>query len=417
MNQDRGETNSLSNVSTPSSEESVILDSQAMLDALPDLYEAAHKLLSFLTPQSDDPDNNVRFIQDLQDHSNGAIKKLLRLKKALQLHKEPYGNETYVNLMMVLRELLQVRRTVDIGHGAWRPDDILYKANLAIAATNLLLPQGDSVNNLENLDRDYPGRFFSQSSHGLSEFNKPLGSSTLFKRNLQLGLDIRTQYLISLLDRHSREPNFDPELMLSQVFFEDVDDARLKGWDCDGMREVGSTSQHRITTRIENIQNFFEEDSQGVSVPALYIDQLRAKYPWSRFVASALSWVNLRWNEIEVQITSSGGLEKIEQAVRDEIADRSVPDGKQISSGNEVAQNNVQLTLDPASQQLRYESEQAHAAERAHTAKQAGVADQDVVNELPTPTERVSSSIKQSNPASKRTQKVKGEYVLNPDHS
>ena len=331
------------------------LNPEAMLDALPDIHEAADKLLSFVVPQANNPEDHSRLLQDLQNAGSRSRNTLIRHEKALRAQQESYGKEIYVNRLIVLRAMLKVRHTSKIGSGPWRPDNIIYKVNIAIMTAGLFIPRGSSGSvrtMIEKLERDYPEPFLSESHRGLSETDISLGQSALFERNLRFGLEIRTQYLILLFDQYSQQPGFDPYKILQQVFHEDEGD--LKGWDADGLRlrDIGATGEKLIRKRVRNIQKTFHTDPQGLpDRSTVDVDRLRDAYSWSNFSAHALSWAILRRNEIEAHITRVGGLENIQQDLTDEMESRTTPNVQDLVTSSAVLQPQVSLSLDAPTEQ------------------------------------------------------------------
>ena len=329
-------------------------DSEAMLDALPDLYETAKKLLAFVAPQNHNSENHVELVKDMQYTNSRANKNLMRLVESLRLQQKSYA-KPFINPTRAVKALLNITPTSKVGYGHW-PDNIFYEVNLAVMAAGLVSPSENFGNHhqmLKRLKRDYPWPFFLQSSDKSSELDDPTGSSELMVENSQFGIEIQTQYLISLLDRHSQEPNFDPEKLLLWVF--DV--------DRDSKSEIEiNTITERVKDRMQAIEEMFGEYPHDMpDLPAICID-LQATFPWSNFVHDALSWVNLRRNEIEAQIRLVGGLEGIVKGIEDDINSRALSEAPRSSSDHEV---DAEVTPDLPSAQLRHESEQAYASFKA----------------------------------------------------
>ena len=353
-----GELSAISAVTAQTSfsgQELAELNPEAMLDALPDICEAADKLLSFVVPQASSPENHSKLLQDLQDARSRSRNTLIRHEKTLRAQQESYGKEIYINRLIVLRAMLKVRHTSEIGYGPWRPDNIIYKVNIAIMTAGLFLPRGSSSSvrtMIEKLERDYPEPFLSESHRGLSQINTSLGQSALFEKNLRFGLEIRTQYLILLFDQHSQQPDFDANIILRQVFCEDEEN--LKGWDAHGLRlhEIGAAGETLIRKRIQNIKKTFHTNPRGVpDRSTVDIDLLRDAYSWSRFSAHALSWATLRRNEIEAHITKVGGLKNIQQDIINEMENRTAPDVQDLVTSSAVLQPQLSLSLDTRTEQ------------------------------------------------------------------
>ena len=336
-----------------SAQELADMNSDDMLDALPDLCDAADKILNFAVHQDRTPESTLITIKESQDHSSRIHKNLKRLGDSLQLFKRPFGNELYVNLSIGVRGLLGVRHVGNMRDGPWRPDDIFYKANLAIMITSLLSSQESSSNSqsiVEKLERDFPSPFFSRLLDSSELGTKSVGCSSLSSESFEVALDLRTQYFITLVQRHLLQPNFDPDLLLLQVFYENEDS--LKGWDADGMRtnDFGSKAQNAISDRINHIKRTFREDLQSVQTGHLVdLDQLKTLYGWSTFIFKVLSWSKLRSSEIQAEINSRGSVEGIRQALEIEIRERALLYAGEDAGFNEGNSPHIQIDYHPTS--------------------------------------------------------------------
>ena len=336
-----------------SAQELADMNSGEMLDALPDLSEAADKILNFAVYPGSTPESLAKSVKELQDPSSRARKNLTRLGDSLQLHKRPFGNELYVNLSIGLRGLLGIRHVGSVSDGPWRPDDIFYKANLATMITGLLSSQessSSSQSTVEKMERDFPSPFFSQLVDSSELSRKAVGCSSLASESFEVALDLRTQYFIMLVQRHLLQPNFDPDLLLLQVFYENEDS--LKGWDAEGMqkKDFGIDVQNAISGRINKIKGTFREDSQSVRTGQLVdLDQLRNMYPWSTFIVEVLSWGKLRNSEIQAEINSRGSVGGIRQALEVEIRERALLYARDDAGTDEGDSPHIQIDYHPAS--------------------------------------------------------------------
>lgn len=329
------------------------MNSGEMLDALPDLCEAADRVLNFAAHHDTTSESLATIMRELEDSSSRARKTLARLSDSLQLHKRPFGNELYVNLSIGLRGLLGIRHIGNVRDRPWRPDDIFYKANLAVMITGLLSSQESSSNSqstVEKMERDFPSPFFSRLLDSRDSTKRSIGCSCLSSESFEVALNLRTQYFILLVQRHLLQPNFDPDLLLLQLFYETEDS--LKGWDTEGMRiqDFGIEVQNAISGRINEIKEAFREDSQSVQTGQLVdLDQLRHMYPWSTFIVEVLSWGKLRNSEIQAEIDSRGSVEGIRQALEIEIRERALLYTRGDAGINGGSSPHIQIDYHPAS--------------------------------------------------------------------
>lgn len=301
-------TAAMSGVTSFATQELAEMKPDVMIDALPDLDEATNKILTFVSALSQDEVSS--FLVELEDPEARVTAKLIRYRENLRLQKQPFGREPYINLSIVLRGILGVPHDEDVGSGAWRPDNVFYKANMAILIYSLLSSDEKFMGSmLEKLDIDFPVPFFSS----LGQIGKP-GESTLLSETLDLAIDLRTQFCIHLLQNQFGHQNFDPDIVVRDVFYENVgtDPVILKGWSLNALT-MNDKEKREIYRRMRLLRESFGADTQTVD-----IDRLKARFPWSGFISKVISWCKLRLNEIEIALQSSGGLQAVQSMVRNE---------------------------------------------------------------------------------------------------
>ena len=104
------------------------LDPESMINALPFLYQYSSSLLSLFS--SGDAAQLERLHLDLQNQDSKTSKKLNTLLEGFMLNRRYFGDDTAIDLDIVVRVLAGPRRA-DIRDEGWRPDAALYMANLA----------------------------------------------------------------------------------------------------------------------------------------------------------------------------------------------------------------------------------------------------------------------------------------------
>ena len=301
-------TAAMSGVTSFATQELAEMRPDVMIDALLDLDEATNKILTFVSALSQDEVSS--FLAELEDPEARVTAKLIRYRENLRLQKQPFGREPYINLSIVLRGILGVPHDQGVGSGAWRPDNIFYKANMAILIYSLLSSDEKFMGSmLEKLDLDFPVPFFSS----LGQIGKP-GESRLLSETLDLAIDLRTQFCIHLLQNQFGHQNFDPDIVVRDVFYENLgtDPVILKGWSLNTLT-MNDKEKREVYRRMQLLRESFGADTQTVD-----IDRLKARFPWSRFISKVISWCKLRLNEIEDSLQSSGGLQVIQSMVRNE---------------------------------------------------------------------------------------------------
>ncbi len=302
-----------------SAQELLSPDPVDMLDALEDLSDASDKLLRLLAL----PDTSNAAIdsmrRDLKDPESRMSKNLRRLCKSFLASRDLYGSNLYIHIPTVLRALLGGERTASITYGPWRPDPLLQKANIC----TLLLTVFESSQKLdgkqaiEELEQDFPISFL-HSFVSPELLSAHAGSSALKEDTFNLGLELRTQYAIILLTRYIGRPNFDPDAILLQVFYQEKN--RLRGWDVVGLRaeELPKGFEDMIQHRLNLIRKYFSEEPQASQLGELVdIERVKAQFSWDDFVAEVVAWSSARLDELQRQINvgNGGGAENIKRTL------------------------------------------------------------------------------------------------------
>ena len=190
-----------------------------LLDALPDLVEAAGKVLTWLLPENEVSEEAVAGIyNDLQNSSSRTSNNVARLGKAFQMVKDVYGGKPFLKPSIVVSALLGTNELQGNQTGPWRPEPLLFKANLTTLVLLITQPWEIEASSglLDFLDQNFP-----------STFNVHLSNSDDFA----MALEIRTQHFILQLARYIHQINFDPDMLLSQVF--QSGPTTFKGWASD----------------------------------------------------------------------------------------------------------------------------------------------------------------------------------------
>ncbi len=274
-------------------------NAQDMLDALPDLSDAADKLLHWLLPQDMSENTIATTRADLQYPGSRISKNVKRLSDVFQAQKGIYGDfESYINIPAVLKTLLGSDNVTNLD-AAWRPEPLLHKANIATLVGIIIRPWGEKFNNehFDFLETIFPVPFLSRSSS---------------IEDLSVAVEIRTQHFIMLSSRYTDVPNFDPDMFLSQVFFNDP--PMLKGWEVSGLRSEDLTRDHQalIRRRLQEIRRNFS-NGRAVDLPSLKI-----AFPWNVFVTKVTTWSKSRLDQIQNEVEAHGGAVGIVQALSNE---------------------------------------------------------------------------------------------------
>ena len=286
-----------------------------MLDALPDLSEAADKLLGCLVPSESSDAIITNRMTKL--HTKGTIASInwRRHGNAFQAQRELYGSDPYINPSAALKTLLGTKQLSEATSGPWRPDALFQKANLAVLASNIITRQWQEQDDqfIEELEQAFP-RYFTEALAS-SDTLTP-GHSMLIVETFQFALEVRTQYAITLLARYSAQPNFDSDIVLHQVFYKNKD--VLKGWGIPGLHSENLTDEFEdaVLKRLAQLREAFTDFSQNAIAGT---ERLRTTFPWISFVHQTVAWISKRMEEIEAQIMASGGKQAICESLSDEV--------------------------------------------------------------------------------------------------
>ncbi|MCJ1397618.1 hypothetical protein MMC11_000814 [Xylographa trunciseda] len=362
MNRSPGSLSAISGTTartSHSAQELADLDAAEMVDVLPDLADASDKILSHLVPEETSSDSIEAAVKTLQDSTSLFAKKFARLTGSFESIKKVYGNESYINVSIAVRGALKVRRASQVGVGPWRPDAIFHKANIAQLIASLFSLSAQSMRPwAEKMERDFPAPFLSNLSKSHQQVEVP-GVSYLLEETLEAAFNIRMQLFLSLLNQHYREDNFDPDILLRDVFYASANS--IKGWDINGLRTKELTRQHQkmIAERLDSIQEIFNEKNN------LNLEALNSTYPWSRCVSHLISWAESRKDEIEAQLVLAGGVERVHSALTAETTRRTeLSIGSEGIGGGDDSPLNVQLDFQPSelSHHLSDQPEQPRSA-------------------------------------------------------
>ena len=284
-----------------------------MIDALEDLSGASNKIISLLLPQEVSGPSVGSIMGRLSDMKSKEARQLQRYTPNFQAQRVIYGDEQYINAPAAVRAILDVSKIEDIRPGPWRMDPIFYQANLANLAISLLTQGGSLAEQITNeLDRSFP-RPFLQRFAAKPAIGDVSEGSALFPITLQVAVEIRTRFFVNSAKRLVDEPGFDPDELLQQIFYRD--DGTLHGWSVSGLRpediKSNQESKRLIVDRLDQLRQTFSENE----APLVDFESLEKGLPQARLTTILTQWIQLRLQEIELQLQSAGGVAGIVQAV------------------------------------------------------------------------------------------------------
>ncbi|KAI4156664.1 MAG: hypothetical protein LQ340_000110 [Diploschistes diacapsis] len=352
-----GAVSNMSGTTTTRTSNSVVeladLSTEAMLDALPALYDLSGKILDICAPRNVSGTALEGLMQKLGLSESRAHKNLDSLKKTFDETITSFPSEPYINLSLALRGLFGVRRLGDIGDGPWRPDVILFRANLASTVADLMSRKAGAETDgipLEKLDRDFPERFLS--GFKVSSEAPSTGSSALLEESFSVGLELRTQFAIHALAVLSTRPNFDPNSVVKQTFNE-TENGPIRAWNVPGLQhaDLSPAQRNALRERHNDIHDFILKNAEISPVKGL-----QARYPLSRFVRMFIEWARTRDNEMVKQLDYLNSGQGIGYGVQAALEDEIIRRNTVSASGDPDERGYIRLDYQPPSDVPQSES-------------------------------------------------------------
>ncbi|KAK3066069.1 hypothetical protein LTR53_017720, partial [Teratosphaeriaceae sp. CCFEE 6253] len=296
-----------------SKEELADLDVDVMLDVLPDLLRAAEQMAAFLVPA--DPDTRPVVWKEIRMHGSRHSKAYGTRLKALELHKDSFGSQGYIQPSIVNRKLLDVQSVAEVYEGPWRPDDLIYKINLAqMLRTVLVLGHDademtpDGYNALELLD---------------THFAAAIAGPEFDTEALRLLLAVQTQLAILRLSWFRDSPDYEPIEIINETFYaRDAATGDLVYKDAAAMH-LDDLPDPTRRAWYKTIAKLVEQGLQAPFHDGLPLGaaqtQLRRRCPWSQLVERVVAYDAHRRAQLDQHIAGAGGVERIVEGMEREV--------------------------------------------------------------------------------------------------
>ena len=323
-------------LTTQSVQKMTDLDTGMIVEVIPDLYRETFRLLELLAPANATPDDIDALVKELQVPGSGRGKRLRHRERTFDSTKENYTSELFINTKLILRKLFNDEQ-VEVGD--FRPDPILYAANVAILIKELLVAQRDNPNTMEllqSLDERFPSLFLSQFETEPRFVGKVPRLTTS-----DLALEIRTQTIIAILKAYRDEANYDPERLLAQIFLEPPEqrDGKLSVYEDSlangrcrklaginfetitlGDENFKDSLSNKIIQRVEIIHKGFRYEKEATEVgDYVDFDYLNDHFPWNHFLVNVVGWSQVRMEGVKKSIQGQGGLENVTTLLAEKI--------------------------------------------------------------------------------------------------
>ncbi|KAF7856331.1 hypothetical protein EAF04_009859 [Stromatinia cepivora] len=294
------------------------IDSISAIETLPELYDTACKIINKSTKKDVRPKEMGRHLRSLKTFFD-----------TLEVNKEPYGGEQFIEVDIVKKKLSESIDSMDhgsegLGDKAIPVTAILQSANLAtlIGQVNQLrkdvqAPEEELKVFLQSLDKTFPRPFVSEFAEPLDEDSE---NSKLINKTFDMVLDIRTQLFITASHQLETDPGFDPDHVLRSYFLDSADGEEICGVD---FKVIGLEGQiKRTDERIDLIRDTFMPADQATG-PGEYIDfgRLEVLFPRSEFFNNLIGYSQDRLAEVEKIVDSRGGIENVMEPLEDLVKD------------------------------------------------------------------------------------------------
>ncbi|TGO32206.1 hypothetical protein BHYA_0340g00040 [Botrytis hyacinthi] len=307
-----------------------IIHSRSAIETLPDLYNTAQNIISKSTKRDIRPKEMGRHLKALESLSNG-----------LEVYKEPYGREEFIEVDIVLEKVSGSLNATSLGSsglGDWATPfaAILQSANLGTLLGQVIqLREDDEVSQqdlmlfLQSLEKMFPRPF-------VSKFAAPtdLGSesSRLINETHSIMLEIRTQLFELTARQLELGPNHNPNELLTSCF---------EG----GFRK----KDVKTSERMDIIRSMFLPPGQAKD-SGRYIDfeRLNKSFPRSKFFNDLVEYGEKRWVEVEMIVENRGGIKNVMVPFEEVVKDiQSDAEEEAVKSGQPDSEPEIRADYEP----------------------------------------------------------------------
>ncbi|KAI7684531.1 hypothetical protein KC322_g13362, partial [Hortaea werneckii] len=295
-----------------SQEEIADLDPDIMVDVLPNLVAAADQLCALLFPA--DPKQRPVVWQEIHIENSRHRKLLNNRLSSFILHKNNFGSREYIQPNIVLRALLSVQTIDQVPDGLWRPDDLLYKINLAQMMRTVL----DTVIDPTELDTER----YESFDKLMQNFPTAIAAPGFSAEAMRTCLALQTQLSVARLHIFHSHPEYDPTSVVDSVFFKRNEDGEYVHAYHEGMGldELSPAELERWTEEInalvESLKDPFQFANKDLMVA---LAEIREDYPWRTFVDQAAGFFELRKANIDMAINKAGGVDAVVASLGQEV--------------------------------------------------------------------------------------------------
>ncbi|KAI7082210.1 hypothetical protein KC356_g8559 [Hortaea werneckii] len=298
-----------------SQEEIAELDPDIMVDVLPNLVAAADQLCALLFPA--DPKQRPVVWQEIHIEGSRHRKLLNNRLSSFLLHKNNFGSQEYIQPSIVLRALLSVSTIDQVSDGPWRPDDLLYKINLAQMMRTVL----DTVIDPTELDAER----YESFDKLIQAFPTAIAGHGFSAEAMRTCLALQTQLSVARLHVFHSHPEYDPTSVVDSVFFKRNEDGEYVHTYHEHLNldQLDPSELERWTQEINALvaalQAPFQDPNKDLMAA---LADIREEYPWQSFVNQAANFYELRKVDIDMAINKAGGVDAVVASLAQEVERR-----------------------------------------------------------------------------------------------
>lgn len=307
-----------------------------MVDELPDLQRAATNVMDLLVPRTAKPISifNAAAESLKDDGATTQSKRVSRAVDKLESQDKVFPRQTYIDVDRISRLLPSV--SIPGAAQPWTPLPMLYKANCAWLARDVLyaiVGKQSQMRVVRNLENQFPAPFMSKVVVAGSQ-SRPLGASATDKDTFDLALQIRTLLFVMELEKRQHEKNFDPLSILRGMFYDELafegedsqlDPSSFRGFNLPGIYQdqngcLPERFQEAVEERVSELEDSLYDD-EGLP----NIRELKAAYPWKRFVLQVIRWIIKRDGEIREDLQALPAVDDVRETLEKGFEDQIRP--------------------------------------------------------------------------------------------
>lgn len=334
-----------------SQEEIAELDADVMVDVLPNMADAAEQLIKLLMPA--EAVQRPIVLKEIRIDGSRHNKLFKNRLGMINLHKHHFGSQAYIQPSIVLRAFLAVPSISEVPAGPWRPDNILYKINLAEMLRMVLVDVTDPFEDINEAHKVL----------GLLEtyFLTAIAGPAYDREDAHACLAIQTQLALTRLRASANTPSFNPHDIITDTFLVRNANGDLVYKYADVLKlDQDANSLHQ---RINSLQSVWDSNAGDIVAS---LRALKVNYPWEQFTKQMVDYFEHRMSYLDREIQAVGGIRAILSHLADAVEVR-----KAAVAADVHRQSLINLSTTPKKEQMKNLIAQMKAVEKRLSANAA----------------------------------------------